>query len=637
MALIASISLLLTVFMLGCLALACGTRMLGWLGLSGKMGLEEELYAAGFFFVVLEVLLFILSLFGWLRPIVVWIVLAGAALIAGKAWRQPLRLAAALVRRLRWAIRSPLILAIAILIIGCTLLDAFLAMAPLTGSDAMLYHFTAPMLEVGKRWEPLYWLTFSFYTGLGHILIQLGMTLGSDRISTGLIYLTGLMTAGGLFVLTRRIASEGWAWLAVLTFLLTPMVYWQIGTSGCPDIWMAFYTTLVVLAAARGIERGGQNWWCLAGIFAGAVAGVKYTAWSVPAALVLCSFVATRSLRRSVACGVCSLVAGILPLVRNAWWSNDPFFPFLSRWLNPQQFNSYTLDTVLANLQPTDTDRTPLGLLKYPFVFPLQWNAYGGFGHSWGPLVLAFAPLLVFSVRRKPLSMAAILVWAVVLLTNELTAQQPRYLLAAFPLALALVFAGAAEALQRGWRLVRVAVIVSLLSFLTFGVCSEALYARDFLPVAVGMEKQEVFLQRMAPDYPAVAFINRSLDRGEGRVMVFLRYTYYLRVPFEMGDPSVSWLMNPDKLAEPSLMLRFLRQENLRWIVKVADYPQPFAPTLQMLEREGKLRPVASTDVPIFTGFRLYRQKGRARVVILEVQPGPALDQANASGPFKTP
>jgi len=625
------------VFLLGCVAIACGTRMLGWLGLSAGVGLEAALYAAGFFFVVLEVLFFTLSLLGWLRQSVVLVAIVVAALIAGRAWLETQRLAASLVRRLRRAMRSPLNLAMAIVVSGCAVVDAFLAMAPLTGSDAMLYHFTAPMLEVGRRWEPLYWLTFSFYTGLGHILIQLGMTLGSDRISTGLIYLAGLMTAGGLFVLTRRIASEGWAWLAVLTFLLTPMVYWQMGTSGCPDIWMAFYTTLVVLAAGRGIEGGGQNWWCLAGIFAGAVAGVKYTAWSVPAALVVCCLVTTRSLWRSVACGVCSLVAGILPLVRNAWWSGDPFFPFLSRWLNPQQFNSYALDTVLANLHPTDTDRTPLGLLKYPFVFPLKWNAYGGFGHSWGPLVLAFSPLLVFSVRKKPLSMAATSVWAVVLLTNELTAQQPRYLLAAFPLALALVFAGAAEAFQREWRLVRVAVIVSLLSFLTFGVCSEALYARDFLPVAVGMEKREAFLQRMAPDYPAVAFINHSLDRTEGRVMVLLRYAYYLRVPFELGDPGVSWLMNPDKLAQPSLILRFLRQENIRWIVKVADYPQPFAPALQMLEREGELRTIASTDVPIFTGFRLYRQKGWAKVVILELQPGPALDQANASGPFQTP
>ena len=621
MALIATISLLSLVFALGCLAIACGTRMLGWLGVSAGEGLEAALYAAGLFFVVIEVLFFFLSLFGWLRQSVVLIVIGGAALIAGKAWLETQRLAVSLGRRLRRTIRSPLILATAIVISGCLIVDAFLAMAPLTGSDAMLYHFTAPMLEVGRRWEPLFWLTFSFYTGLGHVLIQLGMTLGSDRISTGLIYLAGLLTASGVFVLTRRVASERWAWVAVLAFLLTPMVYWQVGTAGCPDIWMAFYTTLAVLAAGRGIEGGGRHWWWLAGIFAGAVAGVKYTAWSVPATLVLCCLVATRSLRRSLQCGVCSLAVGILPLVRNAWWSGDPFFPFLTRWLKPQQFNSYTLDTVLANLHPFDTDRSPLGLLKYPFVFPLKWDAYGGFGHYWGPLVLAFAPLLLFSVRKSPLAMAATSVWVVVLVTNELTAQQPRYLLAAFPLALALVFAGAAEAFRRGWRLVRGAVIASLLAFLTFGVSSEVLYARDFLPVAVGLEQREAFLQRMAPDYPAAAFVNRSLDGMEGRVMIFFRFPYYVRVPFELGDPSVSWLMNPSTLSEPPLTLRFLRQENIRWVVKLADYPAPFASTFQTLEREGELRPFASTEVPIFTAFRFYRQRGWAKLMILEVRP----------------
>jgi hypothetical protein len=391
--------------------------------------------------------------------------------------------------------------------------------------------------------------------------------------------------------------------------------------SGCPDMWMAFYATLSVLAAARAVETGGQRWWLLAGFFAGAVAGVKYTAWIVPATIVICCILATRSFRRALACAVWCLPAGILPLIRNAWWTGDPFFPFLTRWISPSRFNPYSSKVILEGLRPADFSRTLAGLLKYPFLFPLKWGAYGGFGHLWGPIVLAFAPLIVFAVRRRSLSIIATAVWAAVLLTNELTVQHPRYLLPAFPLALALVLAGAAEASRRGWRMVRLAAIASLSFFFAFGISSEALYAKDFLPVVVGLEQREAFLQRMAPDYPAVAFINRSLDGAPGRVMVFFHFVYYLRVPFEIGDPRVSWLMNPDKLSEPHSLLLFLRQENIRWIVKLPDYPEPFAPSFQALEREGELRLVASADVPAFTGFRFYGQRARVKLIILELLP----------------
>ena len=34
------------------------------------------------------------------------------------------------------------------------------------------------------------------------------------------------------------------------------------------------------------------------------------------------------------------------------------------------------------------------------------------------------------------------------------------------------------------------------------------LYAKDFLPVAVGLESREAFLQRMAPDYQTASFVD---------------------------------------------------------------------------------------------------------------------------------
>jgi hypothetical protein len=116
------------------------------------------------------------------------------------------------------------------LIAGFLAIGALAAMAPLTGSDAMHYHFTAPLLEQGRPLAPIYWMVHSFFIGQAHLLISLGLALGSDRISLGLIYLGGVLAAGALFAISRQLMTKGWASIAVLIFLATPLVFWQMST-----------------------------------------------------------------------------------------------------------------------------------------------------------------------------------------------------------------------------------------------------------------------------------------------------------------------------------------------------------------------------------------------------------------------
>ena len=136
-------------------------------------------------------------------------------------------------------------------------LEALLSTAPLTGSDAMAYHFTVPLLQIGRPEQPIFWLTTSFYIGLGHELIALGLVLGGDRLALLLIFFGGCLTAAALFQMARKWMPVEWALAAALTFLMTPMVFWQISTAGSPDIWMGFYTVLAALAvgqARRGVH-----------------------------------------------------------------------------------------------------------------------------------------------------------------------------------------------------------------------------------------------------------------------------------------------------------------------------------------------------------------------------------------------
>src|SRR5260370_33654823 len=98
-------------------------------------------------------------------------------------------------------------------------------MAPLTGSDALHYHFTAPLLTLRNGFAPNFNLANSFFTGQGHLLILTGLALGSEIFSLALIFLGGVLPASAGDCVALMLVSRGWAWLCDLGHLLTPVAF----------------------------------------------------------------------------------------------------------------------------------------------------------------------------------------------------------------------------------------------------------------------------------------------------------------------------------------------------------------------------------------------------------------------------
>jgi hypothetical protein len=195
-----------------------------------------------------------------------------------------------------------------------------------------------------------------------------------------------------------------------------------------------------------------------------------------------------------------------------------------------------------------------------------------------------------------------------------------------YALSLALVISGASSIRIRNWRVATAGCGVTIAAFLLFAVASGALYARDFIPVVLGIETKDAFLERMAPDYRTTEFINRTLQpqvdpASPGNVMVFFRHLYYLRVPFVEGAPEYSWPMDPAVCSDPEKLLAVLHGLNVRWVVKSPDYPAALEAPFSRLEEEGKLVPIASEQVENLAGTgRIYRQKEKVRIVILKLE-----------------
>jgi hypothetical protein len=631
---------LLVVFLILAVSVAWGSGMLERLGFEADGGLESLLFAAGFSFACLEIVLFVLAVAGSLSFVSTLGVLAMMALSAGRGWMWAWAFARTVVanasRSTSWIDRG-----LGLATFGFLAAEGLLAMAPVTGSDAMHYHFTVPLLEQGHGLVPIFWLTHSFFIGQGHLLISLGMVLGSDRVALGLLYLGGVLATGAVLALSKQLMPIHWAWIATLAFAATPMVFWQTSTSGSPDLWMAFFIPLAALAAARGpiaatlpakLDSGvgwnSDRWWLLAGWFAGAAAGVKYTGWVIPLALVMYVLVTRRSLKVAVGAAVASLATGVWPLARNWVWTGDPVFPFLSTRLAPKLANGYGLAAITSVTSTEGFGRDAWHLLKFPFALVIEGGAYG-LGQYFGPLVLAFAPLLIWSRWEKPAARVAALFWAVTFVSILLANQMGRFLLPVYPLALALVFSGVGATAERGWRVVTAGCGTTVVLFLLFSAGADTMYSKTFLPVVLGRETAEAFLRREAADYGIDEFIERALDaepdRAErGRVMVFYRHLYYLRIPFVEGAPENSWLMDPRALRDPSAMLTLLRRLEVRWIVKTDEYPEALEPTLTRMEREGKLTPLATGDIQNLTGAsRIYRETEKVHVTVMRVSEPP--------------
>ena len=500
-------------------------------------------------------------------------------------------------------------------------LEVFAAMAPLTGSDALHYHFSVPLIILRDGFHANWFLAESFLTGLSHQLILAGLAIGNERLALGWIYLGGAVAALSAAHLARQWVSGVWPWLAALAFLLTPVAFWQITTAGAPDVWMACFLTLGVLAVVRAKENPCLTTTVLAGVMAGAAAGAKYTGLLLAASLFAAFIWEVRSLRLSLVFFASAAITGFSPYLRNWLWSGDLVFPFLMRYLAPDRVNAYALAGILAATGASGS-RGFWRIIGFP-LFATVDPADLGFWQFLGPLVFCLAPLTVLAVRRTPLWRVVLIVWLAGAMGIGLTSGMARFLLPLLPMALASSMAGAARLQGPPWRAVRVTAMASIVGFLFFGLGGLALYARNAWAVSAGLVSREAYLQEHAPDYADAEFVNQYLSGqgADGRALIFFRHVYYLRVPYMAdGDPGASWAMDPAELQTDDAWRALFGTQRIRWVVRAPDYPEALSVALKRLESEHVLVPCASGEVEDWRGNRIGGARQLQPIMILCVR-----------------
>jgi len=614
MALVNSCLVLLAVGLCAWIASALGHRLLRLMSVELGSSAEQLLLTAALGFICIEVLVFFVQIFGHIRAGVL-AVLASAVLLGGGDFLLVRNRALDILKR---AIRLPRSEAtLSGFVCAVLLLQGLAATAPLTGSDALHYHFTAPLLTLREGFHPDFFLSHSFFCGQSHLLILAGLALGSSRIATGLLFLGGVFSTLASFCLARQWMDRRWSWIVALVFLVTPVVFWQMSLSGAPDLWMAFFATMGVIVITRFRDLPRSSLAILPGALAGAIAGTKYTGCIVALSLAVAYFWSVRSIVKSLFFAFGSVLAGIWPYLRNLVWTGDPVFPFLTSHLFPERVNAFALASYRADTG-AETFKGVWYIVKSIFFAGIDL-AHPGFWQYFGPVVVAFGPLLLLIRRDTPTWRAALPVWMLSAVGISATSGMTRFLLPVFPIAVAAVLAGVPQ-LRLG--LARFVSAGTLSFFVLTGTVGLLVYDRPALAVAVGLTSPETYLQKHSQDYEKVQFVNRVLAgrESEGFALVFVRHTYYLTIPFKYGDPGASWAIDPIKLQSANDWLAFLKAQRIRWVVRSPNYPRAISAPLEQLQARGQLVPIAQAEITDFQGLRISEDRQRMPIVILELR-----------------
>ena len=508
-----------------------------------------------------------------------------------------------------------------LLIIGIVLGVEFLAsLAPLTGSDALHYHFTAQKLILEYGFHPNFSLALSFLCGQHHLLILFGLALWSEQLAMGLIFLGGVLTAFSLACLASRWSSPRTALAITLLFLLTPVVFWQISSSGAPDIWMAFFASAAVIVLCQNKISGTWRSALLAGLLTGGIAGAKYTGCLVAAGIAVAIAIELRSVRSTSLLCVGSLLTGMWPYLRNFIWTGDPMFPFLAKALTPERVNSFALASIRRYTGASQLSH--IGQLL-PFVFFAGMRQGSlGFWDFFGPIVFALAPLWIATSGNIPQWRVPAVVWCVSAIAVFYASGLPRFLLPVFPLALAFTAAGLDSSQQKGWKITNGFASGLVILLWIFGGAGLTMYSWKPVATALGIVREVNYLEERRPEYQEAEAINRVLasqNKG-GKTLLFLRYMYSLDVPFLNGDPATSWMINPDRLLTPQDWKVFFQKEGITFVVRSPNYPKAIEAPLKEMEAKGDLVPVAQLAVRDFEGMRIEGNRAERPVIIFKVR-----------------
>ncbi len=576
-------------FVLAHLAVAAGVAALAFL--FGRLltrtvpwsGRTERLFGAtAVGFAAFGQLLFLLGVAGWLRPLPVVLMLAGALAVSVLGWRRSGPQPASPVARPSHHVIAA-VAAMAVAAVPLLLLPLY----PPIDFDALMYHLPYAKAFAATGALPLLPdLRFPVFPQLNEVLFAAALLLWDDLGAQFLQALAALLTAGLLATWASwdsRESSRSAGLVAAACWLGTPIVV-KLSGAAYVDLGTTLFFTLAAFALARWRRGGEDAWLTLAAFAAGCAAAGKYTGLFAIAAVVLLAFWDGRE-RRLRAAGWAALVAG---LTAGPWYlriyllTGNPVHPLFSELFGGGP--SHLFGSAAAMM----ADRGGLGPALLSWV-KLPWTlsvAPPLAGWIWSWAYLLGLPLAVWAAVREPWGRrvgVAMLIYSLVFAL--LSFPDIRLLLPIAPLWCHLIGKGFERLVavprlaMAGIRDAALAAVVLLALWPGLRKGAEELRWRGLPPTRLAERTAYLRLRPPSPAYPAIEYLNRTRGPSASVYAFFAENLAYYAEGRYQGDwfgpaaysTMVPVMGNPDAFAD---RLREVGADHLL-LAAHGSYPRP--------------------------------------------------------------
>ncbi len=456
------------------------------------------------------------------------------------------------------------------------LLNLIWAVAPEVQFDALNYHLTVPATwaRAGGLTDLLF--VHSYLAGLIESFYVFGFVFDS-RVAVEMVpFWVALLAAGCVFVLAQRLAGRRCAAWAALLFYSTPLVMWASSTTDV-DLAIGAFVAATAICLIRWRESRSAAWFYAAAILMGCGIGAKPTLLMIgPAVAILCIHFLFTDTTLSLGARIRTIViATMLVAALSSHWyivrarfTGNPVYPVTNSYF-PTHRLVYGKGTFGGDFR---IPFTPASIAAFPFAFTYDTKSYSESGVTSGgvgPWLLLAIPLVPLAFKRGSttmrlvggLALSYVALWTIAF-------SYARYYLPVLPLIVPLAAAFVMYACRSRTRVViPIFAVVFAAQALSAPVQYWILSERFPIRYALGLESDEMFLERLLPGMSAVAYLNANAQAGERAVGIgFERTRYYLAIPFESwrGIPElrpVSRIDNPTELAAA------LRARGYDWLV----------------------------------------------------------------------
>lgn len=478
-----------------------------------------------------------------------------------------------------------------LLILTVLSVEIVLGLVPPTARDELTHHLAIPSLYVkaGRIFE-IPFAPYSYYPMLLEMLYTPWVQWGWDSVPKLIHGLFGFFTALLLYAYLARRLSPIYGLLGFFFFVFTPAIL-RLSNWAYVDLGVTFYSIASLLCLLRWLETvGNKRWLILAGLSAGFAVASKPNGMLV---VLLLLFMIAFALGREKGRGIGDIVyplflflatafVALSPwLVKNLFWTGNPFFPLLAGFFGGGEGGGGGAAGGSSGLGILTKRHFLYGesgweILALPIrvFFSGQDDKPQYFDGVLNPILILFLPWTFKGkwVEEKRLLFAFALFYF--LYAFFLTDLRIRYILPIVPaLVILLVYAIHNIYLRIVHPSLLFGVVILLLA-LNGNYLWNYYHAVSPMDYLKGKESQEAYLRRMLPEYPAIQYVNQSLPSTSRIYFLFIgRRVYYCERDYfhDNGDyPSVFLQMIQDARNEEEIKVN-LQQRGITHLLARLD------------------------------------------------------------------